>query len=48
MWIAADLECMNVPSEFTSENDIHNGNKLVFSKTAAIGYSIVKNPECVN
>ena len=45
IWIAADFECMNVPSESTSENGFHIANKLFANEAVAIGYNILKNPD---
>ena len=56
MWIAADFECMNVPINDNNNDNVdandHDNNgvtdKLFVNKPVAIGYNIVKNPDCDN
>ena len=46
MWIAADIECMNIPIIDNDHN--HITDKLFINKPVAIVYNIVKNPEYEN
>ena len=46
MWIAADFDCMNIP---TNDNDNDNvTDKLFVNKPVATGYNIVKSPDYDN
>ena len=56
MWMADDIQCMNVPVEYNNDNFLENGptdqfrsaNKLFVNKLFAIGYNTFKNPDFQN
>ena len=46
--MAADFECMNVLINYDNNDNDHVTDNLFVNKPVAIGYKVVKNPDCEN